>query len=199
MLFQEGRKELMLLAIFYVYSHNVKYSIILFLLLLYFFRSPKANFQSNNNEILSPSYGTVQKITKTNNQICISIILNLNDVHTQYVPYSGTTIILKHINGTFNPLYLTSFEKTNNNERFYTQIKTKFGNVTIIQFAGMVARRTVNNLKINQNIKKGDIFGMIKFSSRVDIILPITCLVNVDIGDYVYGGQSIIANVSNII
>jgi phosphatidylserine decarboxylase len=193
MLFKEGKKELLFLVVFYIYSQNSKYSIILFLLLLYFFRSPKAHFKCINTEILSPTYGTVQKITKYDNQISVSIILNLNDVHTQYVPYSGTTMYLKHVKGTFNPLYLISFEKTDNNERFYTQIKTDFGNITIIQFAGMIARRIVNNLKINQNVKKGEILGMIKFSSRVDILLPKHCAINVRVGDYVYGGKTIIA------
>ena len=58
------------------------------------------------------------------------------------------------------------------NERMYTIINTHFGNIIIIQYAGMVARRIVNKLKVNKNVKKGDIFGMIKFSSRVDLLLP---------------------------
>ena len=181
MLLQEGKRELLFLTLFYIHTHNAYWSTILLLLLLYFFRSPRADFRSNDNQILSPSYGTIQNISNNNNQICISIILKLNDVHTQYIPYTGNITSLKHINGTFNPLYLTSFEKTKNNERFYTQIKTKFGYISIIQFAGMIARRIVNNLSTKTIAEKGDIFGMIKFSSRVDLIVPKHCSINVNV------------------
>ena len=118
----------------------------------------------------------------------INILLDVSDVHVQYVPYSGNVKDIKYVNGNFNPFFLLNTEKTNNNERMYTVISTKIGDITIIQYAGMIARRIVNNLKINDELKKGEIFGMIKFSSRVDIIIPSSFRLNVKEGQNVKGG-----------
>ena len=70
----------------------------------------------------------------------------------------------------------------------YTVISTRLGDITIVQYAGMIARRIVNNLKINDELKKGEIFGMIKFSSRVDIIIPSSFQLNVKEGQDIKGG-----------
>jgi len=193
---KEGKKEIILLLILFCYNKNTKYSLIILIILVLFFRAPPADFLINDKEILSPTYGTISLIEEIDVGTKINILLNIFDVHVQYIPYNGKVEHLKHISGTLNPFFLTSSEKTDNNERMYTIISTDIGVVTIIQYAGMIARRIVNNLNVNDNVEKGDIFGMIKFSSRVDIIIPKGFQINVVQGEKIQGGKTIIAKIT---
>lgn len=191
---QQGKREIILIIILSLYTKNKKVFIYLFVLLCIFFRAPLAEFKENKFEILSPAYGRIDSIEKLDIGTKINILLDVSDVHVQYAPTSGIVKDTAYINGNFNPFFFLNTEKTNNNERMYTQISTELGDITIIQYAGMIARRIVNNLKLNEHLKKGQIFGMIKFSSRVDIILPSSLKLNVKKGDNVKGGITILAN-----
>ena len=188
LVFQEGKRELFLILLISLHTKNIKFSMISFLLLSIFFRAPQPNFISNKFEIISPTYGKINTIEKLNIGTKINILLDVSDVHVQYAPYSGNVKDIKYVNGNFNPFFVLNTEKTNNNERMYTVISTRLGDITIVQYAGMIARRIVNNLKINDELKKGEIFGMIKFSSRVDIIIPSSFQLNVKEGQDIKGG-----------
>ena len=191
-LFQEGEKELLFLAIYYYFSKNQKNALFIFIMLLIFFRSPPAKQDIFENEIISPSYGKIDSIEKIGSNVKINILLSVTDVHTQYIPINGVVESTKYVKGRFNPFFLLKTEKTDYNERMYSSIKTKVGKITIIQYAGMLARRIVNNLIIDEEVKQGYIFGMIKFSSRVDIIIPDSIKLNVKEGDTVEGGKTVI-------
>ena len=92
------------------------------------------------------------------------------DPHIQISPVSGKIVQYEYIEGKYQLAY--KLEKDNYRSRFITRIKSKYGTVEIIQNTGLVARRIKNFYKLNQNIKKGNILGMIKFGSRVDISIP---------------------------
>ena len=193
LLFSEGKRELFILLILLILTKNEKMIIFLLFALLVFFRAPPADFKDNKHEILSPSYGTVSSIESLDIGTKINILLNVSDVHVQYAPYTGVVKETKHIDGRLNPFFLVNVEKTDNNERMYTVLNTDIGQITIIQYAGMIARRIVNDLKNDQFLEKGQIFGMIKFSSRVDIIIPNKFKVQVKKGDKLKGGITILA------
>ena len=192
-IFKEGKKELLFLIILYYLTKKPKLILVLFLFLLYFFRAPTHGVVKNRHEILSPTYGTIDSIEYYEDSTKINILLDIRDVHVQYIPYPGQVKYLEHVPGNLNPFFLFAREKTDNNERFVTVLDTTVGNIVIIQYAGMIARRIVNNLVIDDNVQKGDIFGMIKFSSRVDIVLPSSCKINVKRGDKVFGSKTILA------
>ena len=192
-IFKEGKKELVFLIILYFLTKNPKLIFGLLLFLFIFFRAPKHKVIQNRREILSPSYGTVDSIEYYEDRTKINILLDISDVHVQYAPYPGRVTYLEHVPGTLNPFFILAREKTDHNERFITVLDTHLGNMVIIQYAGMVARRIVNNLSVGENVQKGDIFGMIKFSSRVDIVLPKICKVNVKKGDKVSGSKTVLA------
>ena len=194
-IFKEGKRELVLLILLYYLTKNPKLILALFLFLVLFFRAPSKQIVQNRNEILSPSYGTIDSIEYYENSTKINILLNISDVHVLYVPYPGQVKYLEHVPGNLNPYFLFSREKTDDNERFITVLDTTLGNIVIIQYAGMIARRIVNNLNVGEIINKGDIFGMIKFSSRVDIVLPRRCKLNVRQGDKVFGSNTILATI----
>ena len=143
------------------------FSIILFL--LFFYRIPNYKFSKKNN-IVSPCSGKIIKIEKTPTHNKLYIFLSVLDPHIQIAPISGKIVQYEYIEGKYQLAY--KLEKDNYRSRFITKIKSNQGTVEIIQNTGLVARRIKNFYKLNQNIKKGDIFGIIKFGSRVDISIP---------------------------
>lgn len=171
-------------------SYIILISIGLIVICINFFKRPNFDIEKNNNVILAPSFGRIQKIMKINNNIYISIFLSLFDPHIQYIPYDGFLINQIYKHGTFRAAFL--FEKSTFNERMIHNIVTKFGTISIVQIAGMIARTIVPFLKQQTRVKKGQELGMIKFGSRVDIIVPIQEKMNILIkqGQYVYGGQT---------
>lgn len=164
-------------------------TIIIFL--LFFFRKPNIELVNNDSKILSPTFGTIQKIEKTNFHTKIKIFLSLFDPHYQYYPVNGQVIQTEHKKGEFNPAYI--MEKSDYNERFKTVIRSKFGVVKIIQIAGQIARRIFNYSKLLHQVKQGDILGLIAFGSRVDIIIPNYFKICCKVGDKVEGAKTTLA------
>ena len=180
--------------------------IILFLLIfLFLFREPilkkeylilpqknNLNFVLNLNTVISPAYGKIYKIQKIKNQICISIILTILDVHYQYVPCNGIiNKITYDRNGIFNIIF-SDYNKSKFNEKIIYEIKTNNGIVYVYQIAGFFFRRIIPYVKNKQKVLQGDKLGLITFGSRVDICLPKKyCNILVKEGQYVNGGNVI--------
>ncbi len=143
----------------------------LFLFLAYFFRSAPPPPPSGPQDILSPAEGTVLRILPlANNRVLVSIFLSPLNVHVQYAPITGIIRRIQYKPGEFHPAYM--FEKSSYNERVETDLETAAGPIKIIQLAGMVARRIVSFYKEGDRIERGEPFGLIKFGSRVDLIVP---------------------------
>lgn len=187
LLFECGHNELLFVLAFYAMSRNLPVTLVLFVGLLFFFRSPEHDHRQD--VVTAPSYGVVQRIVGNR----IEIALNLFDVHIQYIPYQGTVSSVKHYDGKLSPIIGDYFKKSDKNERYETIFDTKLGSIVVVQYAGMVARRIYNKLKPKQIVKQGDIMGMIKFSSRVDILLPKDLNILVKEGDKVKGTHTILA------
>ena len=195
-IFKYGLKTLIipiLMLIFGIKIYNsyiILISIGLIVICINFFKRPNFDIKKDDNIILSPSFGRIQKIMKINNNIYISIFLSLFDPHIQYIPYDGFLINQIYKHGTFRAAFL--FEKSTFNERMIHNIVTKIGTISVVQIAGMIARTIVPFLKQQTRVIKGEELGMIKFGSRVDIIVPIKENMKILIkqGQYVYGGQT---------
>jgi phosphatidylserine decarboxylase len=142
--------------------------------------------------MISPCNGRVLKIKEHGTHIQISVFLNIHNIHVQYSPISGKILSILHKEGEFHPAYL--FEKSQYNERVETTLGTEFGNITVVQIAGQVARRIVSFLEKGQSVERGEPLGLIKFGSRVDIWIPIESVNNILIneGDYLDIGVPII-------
>ena len=148
--------------------------IVLFLLLIWFYRIPDTSrFVQNDSIIVAPSDGIVKAINynKETDSYTIIVFLNIFDQHHQYYPISGTISNTIYKEGKFHPAYL--LEKSEYNERQDTYIITEYGEqIRVSQIAGQIARRIVNNSIQYSNVKQGEYMGMIKLSSRVDIEIP---------------------------
>ena len=106
------------------------------------------------------------------------------------IPISGRVEYLKYHEGKF----IAAFEDkaSENNERMDTGIETPDGKILFTQIAGFLARRIVNELKVGDSVSIGNRFGMIKFGSRVDIMVPANWAPSVNLNDKVYAGETIL-------
>lgn len=175
-----------LLIFFIILSFFTKYALIFIIFLLYFFRGYDT-ITTNNNFILSPCQGKIQTIIENENTYHIKIFLNIFDIHIQMIPIDCTITNIIHKPGNFNPAYFLQY--SDNNERMEYYLNTKFGEIIIYQIAGMIARSCVSLVNKNDIKKQGDPLGLIKFSSRVDIIIPKKLKLNIKENQYIKIGD----------
>lgn len=169
------------------------------LLVLYFFRDPDREALVEEGLVLSPADGEIVAIVSEpeptylhTDMVRISIFLSVMDVHVQRAPFSGTVGLLHHKAGQF--LQAFKPEASEVNEYIAMRIDNpQYGSLLVKQIAGILARRCVNHMAVGESLTRGDRFGVIRFSSRVDLFLPPGAHLLIDIGDKVYGGMTPIA------
>jgi phosphatidylserine decarboxylase len=172
--------------------------IILFVLLTafmaYFFRDPQRNIPTDANIIVSAADGRVTRVEDRENGKFVSVFLSPFDVHINRAPIAGKITKVEYIKGKKNPA--TSDAASLINERNALTIEGEKLTVICTQIAGIVARRIVCWSKTGDNLKLGEKFGLIKFSSRTDLLMPNEVEVLVAVGDRVVGGETIIAKLN---
>ena len=178
---------------------------ILSIYIFYFFRDPNRIIPLDDF-IVSPADGTITYIGETNNPLDIennneiytkvSIFLSIFDVHVNRMPIEGTIKEIKYIPGKF--INATLDKSSEQNEKNIIKISNGTYNYFVVQIAGLIARRIVCNVNKNQDLKKGERIGIIKFGSRVDLYLPKSNKILVSKGQKVIGGETIISNPKNI-
>ena len=178
---------------------------ILSIYIFYFFRDPNRIIPLDDF-IVSPADGTITCIGETNNPLDIennnevytkvSIFLSIFDVHVNRMPIAGTIKEIKYIPGKF--INATLDKSSEQNEKNIIKISNGTYDYFVVQIAGLIARRIVCNVNKNQDLKKGERIGIIKFGSRVDLYLPKSNKVLVSKGQKVIGGETIISNPKNI-
>ncbi len=164
---------------------------------LNFFRDPERTVPKKSNIVVSPADGKVlfvkdvldDKFLNSKAKM-ISIFMSPLNVHVNRIPISGKVEYLNYIKGD----YLAAFEDkaSERNERNEIGISSSAGKVLFIQIAGFVARRIISDLKAGETVIIGNRFGMIKFGSRVDIIVPDQWQVKVKKDDNVTAGETIL-------
>ena len=174
-------------------------AVILFLVVLQFFRSPSRHLpDSNEGLIYAPADGKVVVVEETleteffkDKRLMISIFMSPINVHVNWSPIPGEVRYTKYHPGK----YLVAWhpKSSTENERHTVVIGHDGGDILVRQIAGALARRIVNYLNPGQNIGQGEEFGFIKFGSRVDIFLPLHAKPEVNIGEAVKGKHTIIA------
>lgn len=177
-------------------------SVLLFFFTLYFFRDPERTSPKQDNVIVSPADGKVLLIKKieSNNFVegeawQVSVFMSPLNVHVNRIPIDGVVKFVRYVKGE----YLVAFhdKADERNERSEFGILSKYGKVFFTQVAGFVARRIVYTLEENDTVKIGKRFGMIKFGSRVDIIVNTNWELKVKENDIVSAGESIIYEYNN--
>jgi phosphatidylserine decarboxylase len=160
-------------------------------LIIQFFRVPNRVFSFTDNDILCPADGKVvviEEVTESeyfkDRRIQVSIFMSPMNVHVNYNPISGLIKYVKYHPGLF--LVAWHPKSSTDNERTTMVIEHSSGKEVLFrQIAGAVARRICYYVQPGQTVKTGDEFGFIKFGSRVDVLLPLDCKINVKIGDMV--------------
>ncbi|MCF8414808.1 MAG: phosphatidylserine decarboxylase family protein [Crocinitomicaceae bacterium] len=160
-------------------------------LIIQFFRVPSRVFSFTDNDILCPADGKVvviEEVTESeyfkDRRIQVSIFMSPMNVHANYNPISGLMKYVKYHPGLF--LVAWHPKSSTDNERTTMVIEHSSGKEVLFrQIAGAVARRICYYVQPGQTVKTGDEFGFIKFGSRVDVLLPLDCKINVKIGDTV--------------
>ena len=171
----------------------------------YFFRDP-IRAVPIEEVVVSPADGLVTYIGDEKNPLDddkdqntytkVSIFLSVFDVHVNRMPIKGSISSIHYIPGKF--LNATLDKSSKENERNIIFAKSNKDNFYIVQIAGLIARRIVCNLKVNQEVEKGDRIGIIKFGSRVDLYLPESYDILITKGQRVVGGETIISNPNDI-
>ena len=173
----------------------------LWLLILYFFRDPNRQVIDKPGLVIGPGDGEVVEIVHEHEDyylkediIRISMFLSVTDVHVQRVPLGGEVIEIDHQPGQ----YLQAFkpEASDVNEYIAMVTESAYGRVLIKQIAGILARRCVNYAQPGDELQTGQRFGLIRFSSRLDLFLPPNAQLFVEIGDKIVGGLTPIAQLT---
>ena len=174
----------------------------------YFFRDPVRTVPDRGNLIIAPADGVISKIEECDlpseldvdgadgKVTRISIFLNVFNVHVQRVPVSGTVREVVYRPGKF--LNASLDKASEHNERSSALIELEDGrSLAVVQIAGLIARRIINNLKENDAVQIGARYGLIRFGSRVDIYLPKGVSPLVSIGQTTVGGETVLADLKS--
>lgn len=173
--------------------------LIVFILILQFFRNPKRHTRLNDAQVISPVDGKVVLIKEVkepeyfnDKRLQVSIFMSPLNVHVTRYPVGGKVVFSKYHPGK----YLVAWhpKSSEKNERTTIVVENPvFGKVLYRQIAGAVARRIVNYAKTKQTVVQGTDAGFIKFGSRVDLFLPLDTKIDIKLNQKVRGGETVIA------
>jgi len=173
-------------------------TVIIFLLILQFFRSPFRHMFTHEDLLLAPADGKVVVIEKVHEpeyfddeRMQISIFMSPINVHVTRNPISGIVKYFKYHPGN----YLVAWHPKSStlNERTTVVVESDAGPLVLFrQIAGAMARRIVWYVNEGDEVTQGEEFGFIKFGSRVDLFVPLDTVVKVEMGQKVKGGETVI-------
>jgi len=174
-------------------------SIIIFVLILQFFREPVFDVVKNEKQVIAPADGKVVVIEETeeteylkSRRIQISIFMSPVNVHVNRMPVGGSIRYYQYHPGK----YLVAWHPKSSTENERTTVVAKMKNGTEVlfrQIAGAVARRIKCYVKEGQTLEQGQEFGFIKFGSRVDVFLPLNATILIKTGQATTGGKTVLA------
>jgi phosphatidylserine decarboxylase len=165
---------------------------------LWFFRDPERTIPQEAGAVVSPGDGKVTDVSTITvggeKQLRLSIFLSVFNVHVNRSPITGVIRDVRYQRGKYlNAMNGASAEL---NEQNCVTVEGDGQKVVFKQIAGLLARRIVFNPKVGDRLERGQRVGLIKFGSRVDVVLDASARVNVKVGDRVKGGASVLAYLS---
>lgn len=188
-----------LIGIEWIRTSLMVFFLILFVLILQFFRNPKRHTVLNDQQIIAPVDGKVVVVEEVeeneffkDKRRQISIFMSPLNVHVTRYPVGGNVVYSKYHPGK----YLVAWHPKSSTENERTTVVVEnntIGKILYRQIAGAMAKRIVNYAKKNNNAIQGADSGFIRFGSRVDVFIPLDMKINVSINDKVKGGETVIA------
>lgn len=171
---------------------------LLLIFVVQFSRDPPRPIPRQANVVLCPADGRIVAVETVHDPYAnrqalkFSVFMNVFNVHSQRAPVDGIVLKVEYFPG----VYLNAIidKASLKNERNALVIKTTSGDmVTTVQIAGFIARRIFCYVRVNESLTRGQRYGFIRFGSRVDIYLPVSCRPRVSIGEKVFASSTILA------
>jgi phosphatidylserine decarboxylase len=196
-----GSLILAIVALWFIGAGGALIFVVLACFFLFFFRDPERSITKDSDAVLSPADGRVMIAGAPAGQACppgnwqqISVFLSPMDVHVNRMPVGGRVTKVEYHPGRFLPAY--RHEAGDLNE--YTEVTIDHHGQPIVvrQIVGVLARRIVCRVKEGEDVHAGDRFGVMKFGSRMDIFLPASAQLAVQVNDKVVGGVTVIARLA---
>jgi phosphatidylserine decarboxylase len=154
----------------------------------FFFRNPRREIPSDPQVIVSPADGRVVKVERVGNVTRLSIFLSIFNVHVNRSPIAGRIEAIDYRRGKFKAAF--NHAASVENERNVIMVAQGDIKLVFTQIAGLIARRIVCWKKVGDTVGKGELIGLIRFGSRVDVLFPAGTDVTVERGDRVRGGST---------
>ncbi|MGH7305876.1 MAG: phosphatidylserine decarboxylase, partial [Candidatus Rokuibacteriota bacterium] len=164
-----------------------------------FFRDPERETPSLPGAVLSPADGRVMSVDELDDpfvgpSVRVATFLSPLDVHVNRAPVAGLVVGVTYSRGRFRAAYQAQAEQVN--ERCVVNLQGDSTRITVVQIAGVVARRIVCRVGPGDKLSAGERFGMIRFGSRTDCYMPRGTRVSVRAGDRVTGGVTVLGTTS---
>lgn len=160
----------------------------------FFFRDPRRSVPTEADIVVSAADGRVTRVEDRENGKFVSVFLSPLDVHINRAPIAGKVVKVEMFQGKKSPA--TSNEASQTNERNALTIEGEKMTVVCTQIVGILARRIVCWSKVGDSLEIGEKYGLIKFGSRTDLLMPKAVEVYVKVGDRVKGGETIIGKLN---
>ena len=187
-----GTALLIALILYFINPYAAILPCVLAVYCLYFFRNPARKIPADENLIVSPADGTVQEVVHLDSDEflrspCYKVIIFLSvfDVHVNRAPIAGEIKVQKYVCGRFRPAY----------KRHLIGIENEKLRVTVTQIAGILARRIVSWVTLDDKLEKGELYGLIRFGSCTEIVVPDNVEILVKKGEKVRGGETVIGQI----
>jgi phosphatidylserine decarboxylase len=162
-----------------------------------FFRDPPRAVPTQPDAVLSPADGRIVKVERTRDPyterdtLLISVFMNVFNVHSNRAPVDGTVERVVYAAGRFINADLD--KASTENERNAMVVRIDGERITVVQVAGLIARRILCYVSEGDRLVRGQRYGFIRFGSRVDVYLPLAARPKVAVGDIVYATRTVIA------
>jgi phosphatidylserine decarboxylase len=159
-----------------------------------FFRDPDRTPPALTGAVVAPADGRVMVVTEATDPwvgpaVRVSIFLSPLDVHVNRAPVGGLVKNVEYTAGRFMAAYRP--EASDENERCTVSVEGETARVAVKQIAGVVARRIVCRVRPGDTLRAGERYGLIRFGSRTDLVVPRGTEIRVRVGDRVRGGESV--------
>jgi phosphatidylserine decarboxylase len=175
---------------------------IIFIFVLQFFRDPQRIPAIGRDLVLSPADGRIVVVEKANDPYAgrealkISVFMNVFNVHSNRSAVNGLVKEVQYFPGKFVNADLD--KASAENERNAVVIDANGQIVTLVQVAGLIARRILCYTHVGDRLKAGERYGFIRFGSRVDVYLPLTAVPMVSVGDTVFATNTALARLAGL-
>jgi phosphatidylserine decarboxylase len=186
-----------LVAVFFGFAWSLPFWLVA-IFIIQFFRDPPREIPAQPNAVLSPADGRIVRVQKTVDpytqaeSLLVSVFMNVFNVHSNRSPVDGTIERIDYQAGTFINADLD--KASTENERNALVVKLPDGQrISVVQVAGLIARRILCYVKPGEVLARGQRYGFIRFGSRVDVYLPLLATPKVAVGDKVYATSTVIA------